>query len=392
MILTEAIIDLLRAHNCVIIPGFGGFIANYRPAVIDQARQQIIPPSKQILFNYHIKENDGLLGNFLAKSQNWSYPDALTYLEERSTEWIARLERGERIEMAELGFLFKKEDQVVFEQNRDFQLLLQAYGLTNVRFVDLKLTATEEQVTEPKEDVVPVLAVVETKEEVKEDTPVIALNASEEIEELEEEVSKDVMVHPETKKRKRGWWKYGVAAAAIPFLFYVYWIPMETDFIQTGNIQMADFNPIHSTPDRVYQSRLKDFSPPVMEKAVHWDELMEGISDHVEVYNYQFDEGLYIPVRLDKTDVVLSEVDHQEGSYSDTADKPYHIIGGCFSVKKNAETLVKDLKKEGYTSSIVDFHNGLYRVSAGAFEKGNTAEQKLDSFRDAGFEGWILKK
>jgi hypothetical protein len=39
------------------------------------------------------------------------------------------LEEGHRIELEEIGFLFLQNNQVVFEQNREVNLLLQAYGL-----------------------------------------------------------------------------------------------------------------------------------------------------------------------------------------------------------------------------------------------------------------------
>jgi hypothetical protein len=38
MELNKYISDLLRKHNCVIVPDFGGFVANYRSAVIDKVR------------------------------------------------------------------------------------------------------------------------------------------------------------------------------------------------------------------------------------------------------------------------------------------------------------------------------------------------------------------
>ena len=61
--------DLLQKHNCVIVPEFGGFIANYKSAVIDTVNNRINPPSKSVLFNPNLVNNDGLL-DFLRNTGN----------------------------------------------------------------------------------------------------------------------------------------------------------------------------------------------------------------------------------------------------------------------------------------------------------------------------------
>jgi len=47
----QLIADLLLQHNCVIVPGFGGFVAQRLPAQIDIEKGQVHPPKKSILFN-----------------------------------------------------------------------------------------------------------------------------------------------------------------------------------------------------------------------------------------------------------------------------------------------------------------------------------------------------
>ena len=43
--------DLLYRHDCVIIPGLGGIITNYRSAQIHPVSHKLQPPSKSIRFN-----------------------------------------------------------------------------------------------------------------------------------------------------------------------------------------------------------------------------------------------------------------------------------------------------------------------------------------------------
>ncbi|NLA48282.1 MAG: hypothetical protein GX876_02335, partial [Bacteroidales bacterium] len=61
MDITSFIRELLFSHDCVIVPGFGGFVGNYAPARIDRATSTFYPPSKQISFNRNLRNNDGLL-------------------------------------------------------------------------------------------------------------------------------------------------------------------------------------------------------------------------------------------------------------------------------------------------------------------------------------------
>ena len=42
--LTKYIVQLLHQHDCVIIPDFGGFVAQYKPATLDNGLNIQVPP------------------------------------------------------------------------------------------------------------------------------------------------------------------------------------------------------------------------------------------------------------------------------------------------------------------------------------------------------------
>ena len=67
---------LLKFHECVIIPEFGGFVSNYKPAQFDSIRNTFIPPGKEIIFNSKINKNDGLLINYLVDVEKIGYHQA----------------------------------------------------------------------------------------------------------------------------------------------------------------------------------------------------------------------------------------------------------------------------------------------------------------------------
>ncbi len=62
---------LLRKNDCVILPGFGAFIANDVPAEI--VGSELLPPHRTITFNSAITHNDGLLANSIMRKAAISY-------------------------------------------------------------------------------------------------------------------------------------------------------------------------------------------------------------------------------------------------------------------------------------------------------------------------------
>ena len=58
--LSAHIKTLLQDHDCVILPGFGGFLANPKSAQVDRITHKFTPPQRQFSFNGHLKHNDGL--------------------------------------------------------------------------------------------------------------------------------------------------------------------------------------------------------------------------------------------------------------------------------------------------------------------------------------------
>ncbi len=47
--------ELLFLHDCVIVPEFGGFVGNRKPAQLNKTTGGLTPPSKQVLFNTNLK-------------------------------------------------------------------------------------------------------------------------------------------------------------------------------------------------------------------------------------------------------------------------------------------------------------------------------------------------
>lgn len=76
---------LLRENDCVILPGFGGFIAHDVPAYYVSEEGLYYPPSRSINFNADITMNDGMLAQSYMKSYQVDYARA-TYMVDMAIE------------------------------------------------------------------------------------------------------------------------------------------------------------------------------------------------------------------------------------------------------------------------------------------------------------------
>ena len=132
MNITAYIRELLFGHDCVIVPGFGGFICNYSPARIDKSTGTFYPPVKQVSFNRNLNNNDGLLVGRISESARISYGDARNHVQDFVESIRKRLSKGERIEFENIGtFINNHEGNVQFEPDRDVNYHLDSYGLAS---------------------------------------------------------------------------------------------------------------------------------------------------------------------------------------------------------------------------------------------------------------------
>ena len=73
---------LLLSNDCVIVPGFGGFMAHYVDARKDERDGSFLPPMRSIGFNAKLTLNDSLLAQSYVEAYDISYPEATKRLEQ----------------------------------------------------------------------------------------------------------------------------------------------------------------------------------------------------------------------------------------------------------------------------------------------------------------------
>ncbi len=151
MNLANYISDLLYRYECVIVPKFGGFVTNNQSARIDAANNTLHPPYKQITFNSHLTNNDGLLANYIASVDNISYECALNYIQFEIDAWKEKV-KAQELNLNGIGAFNLINSKLHFEPQKKVNYLTSSFGLSNVVRSEIERV---QAVKEQKETVVP---------------------------------------------------------------------------------------------------------------------------------------------------------------------------------------------------------------------------------------------
>ena len=189
----EILVQLIIQHDCVVIPEFGGFVSKAISSKIDFDKGSMSPPSKQLLFNVQLINNDGLLNASISSINQLSYLEASQVIRTKVSEYKEDLKSGKKITINKVGTLqYNQEGALIFEQDRFFNFLLASYGLSPIKFIEAKPISTKNNID-----------------------------------------------------RKNNVWKYAAAACLLPIAFYSLWIPLKTNVLSSKRISINDLNPFH---------------------------------------------------------------------------------------------------------------------------------------------------
>jgi hypothetical protein len=356
MKIDKHISELLYEYDCVIVPEFGGFVANYASAKIHPTQHTFTPPSKNIVFNKNLKNNDGLLANHIASIEKISYAEAIKFINIFASNVNAQLKKGEKVALDEIGSLYLDLERNIQFEHGNVNYLLDAYGLNHFHSPQIKRDNIGKR--------------------------------------LEKEF-KDRAAIP-AEKKKINIKRYVALAILIPFIFGLIWIPLKTDLLK--NINNSGINPF-SSKDISKNSVAENVTvnAPKMETAE-----TKPISNSNDTSNYiqfYFKDSTAQPittidkiesktsgiVKADSTSVAVNNMN------SDLYLK-FHLVTGCFQIHDNADKFVQDLKNQHITASIIGKRNGLYVVSAGEYATRKEAFIQLMQLKKNQPDAWLLKK
>ncbi|OFX76136.1 MAG: hypothetical protein A2X12_04540 [Bacteroidetes bacterium GWE2_29_8] len=351
--------ELLFHYDCVIIPRFGGFVANPLYTRINNIQNMFYPPSKNIGFNSDLKINDGLLASYISNIENIAYSEALINIENITNEWVKRLELGDKVILINIGsFSYDLEKKIQFEPNVLSNLCLDSYGL-------------------------PVFQAIPVTQGNKEDAIRKHINEG-----------KRIIISQNNKTSKSR--KLLKLLYLLPVFLLIGLGIVNYDKINNTNFDIASLNPfkvsnngtsiVESTSTVKTESVLADQKESVVKTSE--EQLDSNIAEETET-------SATISKEDTKEEDVQLEVTKVESNKENIANinKKYYIISGCFREMDNAKQYVKEIQDKGYNAFIVDKSPiGLLRVAIAGTDDYAFAINNLNILK-ATFDGaWLLTK
>lgn len=329
--------ELLYEHDCVIVPELGGFVANYAPAKIHPTQHTFTPPSKNIVFNKNLKNNDGLLANFIATSENTNYNDALKYINHFVDFSYAQLKKGVKVNIDEVGVLFLDVERNIQFEPSTTNYLLDVFGMSQFQSPAIKRDTVTKRI---------------------------------------EKEFKDRGAIPIEKKRSNVK-RYVALAIAAPLVFAMIWIPLKTNLLK--NINYSNINPFASKEVHITIPKVNPKTTVVIPSI---DTTHAKLA--VVIPTQPVTATLVEPVKPDTTAVARS---------ADIDSKlKFHLVAGCFQIEENAINFVTSLKQQNIQAAIIGQNNkGLYVVSCADFATRKEALNELENLRKLKPNAWLYR-
>lgn len=101
---------LLLHHDCVIVPGFGALITTWSSASIDMEKGILLPPTRSIVFNSSVSNDDGLLANSIARKEGLTFEEARQVIVRCVSKIKETLQTEKRINFGNIGSLTVGEE------------------------------------------------------------------------------------------------------------------------------------------------------------------------------------------------------------------------------------------------------------------------------------------
>ena len=338
--------ELLHQHECVIVPGLGGFLTNYSPARIHPVNHVFVPPSRYIVFNASLCYNDGILANRLSELKNISFREAMDEIGDWVNEQQILLKKGRDWTIENIGSLcLDREGNFQFEPDNKVNYLKESYGLTSFVSPPVK----------------------------RYDVDIAILPAR-----------RDQKIRSLTHRIK---W----AAAIVPFAGLALWGSLHTHDITSVYTNYSSLMP--------WENSSGNMLAPA--KSIKSAELIFTEFNKVNSSILADRSGL---ISLDQTIPVVSSdieagspiqtISETQPAVDATISTTYHIIGGAFRIFENAGKYVDALKRKGFPASIVDKNrHGLYVVSISGFNDKETATAQLALIRTSeNPDAWLMMR
>ena len=358
--LDKKINTLLFTHDCVIVPGLGGFVASQVAARHNAIQHTFIPPTRVIAFNVFLRQNDGLLANFISTEEKVSFRDAMKIIERYVERCFMELEAGRKFTVADIGQLYyDSEKNIQFTPDETALHSFDAFGLAPLRAVP---------------------AVTEAKKE-------------------------NIFFSPLRESAKKGnrERKKPTKATRIPrgsrlvntglVVGVLLWAMFNVYIIAPQNFNLSALNPFEKTvsdrirpvppaePAKQEEPALKNISSPAPAIQPSNNKAITPVTEgkiHAENITERMKEET-VPVPVKKN--------------AEAAEGNYFAVVGVFNIPTNAEKMLAKLREHGYQNpGAIERQNKPTMVYAAQYLQKSDAVQSMQRLKEQGMDAWVFAR
>ena len=365
---------LLLEHDCVIVPGLGGFIANYAEAQYDNdGDSQFLPPYRTIRFNQQLQMNDGLLVQSYMAAYDASYPAAYLQMEKDIEKVIYELDTKGEVAFEKIGVLKKEINQsVAFTPSETCVLTPSLYGLYSYEIKSLNSVIKEKEVKEALNAA---------------SAMAVSTDRDSKAENGDNNKNSDGII-----RLHRRWIDVGISvAAAVVLLFGVSYQALKNTASSTDTVVAAfyttnDVEVVCPASERIAIKENKTVKPEGDKKETDTPVMVKPAEKPVEnVVENVMKETAKKPVEK-AVEPTPKAPEKQEQKFS--------IVLASFVNKTNADTFIENLSKQGFKNARYVKNGNVSRILYSNYKDKEEAQQALQELRQKCREfadAWILE-
>ena len=385
--LSKHIEILLLNHDCVIVPGLGGFIANQASARIDDNdSHNFLPPYRTIGFNRDLSVNDGLLVQSYMQAYDAAYPEALLQMEKDINQMTVQLDTVGSYTLNGIGTLNKNLDgSLSFTAIESGILTPSLYGLYSIAIRTLEEARKDKEIMKSLNSIS--LLPIQTENSLAANTGTEQKEATESKESTEttnqdnnnnQEVSKkdafaglQKNVKTRIVRMKPNWKEFSVAASVAAVMFFLFQFPSLKSGDELNDTVVASSIFVGKPSDMGTATAKKEKS--VVTKPASYKSIADKIVEN-------------------NTSKKQNNV--AEAKTKTTADKePDYVIvlASCVSAK-NAEIFIENYEKEGFKEAryVKGKINRVHYSGYSSYTDAANALKKLQNESNLFKDAWIL--
>ncbi|MFH2096739.1 MAG: hypothetical protein ABIJ16_13605 [Bacteroidota bacterium] len=352
---TRHIRELLFLHECVVVPDFGGFVTNYSQAKISESHS-FVPPARFVIFNRHLRHNDGLLISRIAAHEKTGYNEAGNIVRRFVQQLSLQLSDKKDVILPGIGsFSTDNRENIIFESTGTSNFLPESYGLGTFQFPELTASEALRQLTKKVRD---------------------------------HEAVRQVITHSTTKRILIG----------VPLVLMFMLLPYKMNLFKGPKQDSASLRPVFSAwnyspdnsgsvEDAIENMTRKEnallYIEPGMDKIGKTscsDTIVHHSGDTVQ--NVLPEEITPLPVQKEENTGITGD---------DVNSFRYHVIAGSFTENFRAEKFCGEMKQKGYDPHILERQNGKLRISVSSHNNREEALTALEKYRaDSALSVWLL--